>query len=116
MNTLIRLIMMAGMFNIAQPLAAHADNTQPAQEDHISQRADKMEKRVDQKVKRHKMTQAQGDQVKKELEGVKAEDQQDRAANGGKLNKDQKKKLRGELKNAHQEIKNNSAPAASPSK
>ena len=114
MKTMSRLLMLAGMFALIEPAFVHSANAQDGKT--IEQKSDRLEQKIDSKVKKHKITQQQGDQLKSEAEGVKTEAQADRKSGNGKLTKAQRKELHGKLKQTrkelHQDVKASPSPAA----
>ena len=118
MKTVIRLMMLMGMFAAVPPVMAdEPQGNTPAVssggksgEGKIDRRIEKQEKRIDHKLKKKKISQQQVDQLKSEVQSVQTKEQGMKAQ--GKLTKEQRKELHQELKQSSQDIKAAGSPVS----
>jgi hypothetical protein len=113
MNNAIRLMMLMGMFAVVQPVMADQNtDAQKGMGQKVEQRVERQNKRIERKLKKKKISEAQATQLKGEVQAVESKKDEMLKANGGKkLTKEQHQELRADLKKTSEEIKaSGSAP------
>jgi hypothetical protein len=100
------------MFAVSQAAIQSARAAEGTPGQGVEKRVERQNKRIARKLEKKKMTEAQADQLKKEVSAVEAKkDDMVKANNGKRLNKTQRKELQSDLKKTSEEIKAVGSPA-----